>query len=267
MKKSLMILMFISGLFLLSCGANEPTGTLQFRANGEDFVRNGFVSKDGWAVSFDHVYVTLADVTAYQSSPPYSAVDGAEIDGLAVSLADVTTVDLAAGDSSAEPILVGEQVVPVGHYNAISWDMTTAVSGEPSGATVMFLGTAVKDDTTIEFELNFQDTFGYRCGEYVGDARKGVVVEDGVADVEMTFHVDHIFGDEGTPQDDALNLGALGFEPLAELAENGRLSADSATLATQLSATDYETLQTTLATLGHVGEGHCYEFSGGFTGE
>ncbi|NJN91351.1 MAG: DUF4382 domain-containing protein, partial [Leptolyngbyaceae cyanobacterium SL_5_14] len=28
--------------------AAGETGTLQIRANGEDFVRQGFVSKDGW---------------------------------------------------------------------------------------------------------------------------------------------------------------------------------------------------------------------------
>ena len=51
--------------FLFGCGATpEPIpasvaeeGTLAFVANGEDFVRQGFISKDGWAINFDQVLV------------------------------------------------------------------------------------------------------------------------------------------------------------------------------------------------------------------
>ena len=57
---SLMILAVLVAGLLLGCGAQE-TGRLQFVANGEDFVRQGFVSKDGWAIGFDHVYINLAD--------------------------------------------------------------------------------------------------------------------------------------------------------------------------------------------------------------
>jgi len=35
--------------------AGDSTGTLQFVANGEDFIRQGFTSKDGWNISFDEV--------------------------------------------------------------------------------------------------------------------------------------------------------------------------------------------------------------------
>lgn len=54
----------------------SAAGSLVIRANGEDFVREGFVTKDGWEVSFDHVYVTLAEVTAYQSDPAFDAEAG-----------------------------------------------------------------------------------------------------------------------------------------------------------------------------------------------
>ncbi|MGB3613727.1 MAG: hypothetical protein WBA10_08035, partial [Elainellaceae cyanobacterium] len=45
--------------------APTQAGTLEFRANGEDFVRQGFVSKDGWQMDFDHLYVTLSELKAY----------------------------------------------------------------------------------------------------------------------------------------------------------------------------------------------------------
>ena len=39
----------------------------------------GFVSKDGWAISFDAVTVTLTGITAYQTDPPYEAEMGDDL--------------------------------------------------------------------------------------------------------------------------------------------------------------------------------------------
>ena len=75
----LAILAVVASGILVSCGPDGGTGTLQFYANGEDFVRQGFVSKDGWAITFDHVYITLADITAYQSDPPYDPHAGSDV--------------------------------------------------------------------------------------------------------------------------------------------------------------------------------------------
>ncbi|WP_353736712.1 hypothetical protein [Moorena sp. SIO2C4] len=56
--------MVIAVICLSGCGDGDPksetkptagNGKLQFRANGEDFVRQGFVSKDRWQISFDRV--------------------------------------------------------------------------------------------------------------------------------------------------------------------------------------------------------------------
>ena len=44
----------------------QGQATLNLVANGEDFVRQGFVTKDGWTMSFDRLDVNLARVTAYQ---------------------------------------------------------------------------------------------------------------------------------------------------------------------------------------------------------
>lgn len=44
---------------MLTQAANAQTGTLVLVDNGEDFIRQGFVSKDGWQIDFDHAYVTL----------------------------------------------------------------------------------------------------------------------------------------------------------------------------------------------------------------
>jgi len=241
--------------------AAVETGTLQFRANGEDFIRQGFVSKDGWRITFDHVYVTLAEVTAYQADPPYDAEQGGEVQaGVSAVLPGTYTVDLAEGDENAPPILVGEvKDVPSGYYNALSWKMVRAASGEAEGYSIVFTGKAVKDGQTISFTLKDERQYAYTGGEYIGDERKGIVSAGGTGELEMTFHADHIFGDAGTPADDGLNVGALGFAPLAAIAVDGVVDADLSVLKDKLSPADYENLvNNILLSLGHVGEGHCH---------
>jgi len=228
-----------------------PNGTLQIRANGEDFVRQGFLSKDGWNISFNHLYVTLADVTATQSNP--------EVDA-SVVLNTVKTVDLAAGDANADPILVHKFTdAPAGRYNALSWKMVKATSGPAKGYVLVMEGTAIKGSQVIEFAIAIDREYALSCGEFVGEQRKGILSPGGTAEVEATFHFDHIFGDGDVPPDEEINTGALGFAPLAALANNGKLEVYLATLKQSLSPQDYQKLQKTLVSLGHVGEGHCQE--------
>ena len=250
MRKLMLIaviaVLLVASIVLAGCGGNEggskATGTLQFYANGEDFVRQGFVSKDGWSINFDHVYITLSDVTAYQTDPPYDPHSGSAIKGkVKVGLDEVYTVDLAEGGDDAPPILVGElKNAPAGHYNAISWKMAKASSGPSAGYSLVMIGTAMKNGQSIDFNINIEEECDYDCGEFVGDERKGIVQQGGTADVEMTFHFDHIFGDADTPMDDELNLDALGFAPFADTAAGKKVDLNMAELH-----------------LGHVGEGHC----------
>ncbi|MBL7209270.1 MAG: DUF4382 domain-containing protein, partial [Dehalococcoidia bacterium] len=55
MRKPMVVLsialLFVAIIVFASCaGGGGTVGTLQFDANGEDFVRQGFVSKDGWSI-------------------------------------------------------------------------------------------------------------------------------------------------------------------------------------------------------------------------
>ncbi|PSN17299.1 DUF4382 domain-containing protein [filamentous cyanobacterium CCP5] len=240
--------------------AADGTGTLVVRANGEDFVRQGFTTKDGWDVSFDHLYVTLADVTAYQADPAYEPEKDSEISAKEqVSLGDPITVDLAEGDDAAEPIQVAEVEAPAGRYNALAWEMVPAASGPAEGYPLMLVGTATKAGETVDFTLKMSEELGFSCGDFVGEERKGILTAGETADVEATFHFDHLFGDGEAPPDDEINTGALGFDPLAALATDGQLEATSEDLEQQLSDEQYQTLLGILPSLGHVGEGHCEE--------
>lgn len=251
----LVLLSLLLTAAVASCSSQE-TGTLQFRANGEDFVRQGFVSKDGWSINFNTVEVTLDNITAYQTDPPYEPQNDPQLSAQSqVDLGGPFTVDLAEGDEAADTILVGDiNDAPAGHYNAISWQMVPGDSGYP----LVIIGSATKDGQTIDFTINVDEDFTFSCGDFVGDVRKGILEADGSADMEMTFHFDHIFGDAGSPADDDLNLGAPGFEPFASAAQGGNLEMSVSDMQSVLSADDYQLLVGVLPSLGHVGEGHCH---------
>lgn len=233
----------------------QGTGELTLIANGEDFMYNGITSKEGWEIKFDRVEVILDDVTAYQSVPPYNPETDATIaEKEAVRLitqpAPVTLTEATA----TEMVKVTQQPdAPAGSYNALGWKLTN-MGDQPA---ISLKGTARQGDQTVAFDLSLGHEVAYLCGEFVGDERKGILAAAGVAEVEMTFHWDHIFGRADTALDDEINTGALGFDPLAALAEEGQLVADLGDLAGRLSAADYEILTQALDDLGHVGEGHC----------
>lgn len=261
MEKWVLIFLAMGSFFLLAaCGGGS--GQLEIRANGEDFVRQGFVSKDGWSINFDQVLVNLQAITAYQTDPPFEAATGEMPEGENVTIAGPMMVDLAAGDADAAPILLETVEASTGQYNAVSWEM---VNGD-AGFTLHLIGTAEKDGTTIPFDIQINEVYQYVCGEFVGDERKGFVEQDAAGDVELTFHFDHVFGDADTDLSEALNVGALGFDPLAALATDGSLTVTQADLAVGLSNEAFATLMDTLGTLGHVGEGHCFEAENGYTG-
>ncbi|ASC71126.1 uncharacterized protein XM38_020760 [Halomicronema hongdechloris C2206] len=240
--------------------AAAGSGTLTIKANGEDFVRQGFVTKDGWEIQFDHVYVTLAEVTAYQSDPPFDPDSDASIQAQETVKSDAAvTVDLAAGNADAEPIQVTSLEAPAGRYNALSWKMVGDAEGPAGGYPLVLQGTATKAGQTIDFTIQVAEELSFVCGDYVGEERKGMLTATDQADLEATFHFDHLFGDGEAPPDDEINTGALGFEPFAALAESGQVTADSQTLQQELPAAEYEKFMEILPSLGHVGEGHCDE--------
>jgi hypothetical protein len=274
MKKVLLFagLVFLTPVGLVGCGPEGDTaadteavtngssatdqGTLEVVANGESFVQEGFVTKDGWQVDFDHVYITLDDVTAYQTDPPFDPDQAAEPEATETItvLEEPETVDLAG--EAATPV-VATATAPKGNYNALSWDVVPAESGEAAGSTIVLDGTAQKDGRTIDFVMSFDQPLSYTCGQFVGDERKGMLMNTDEAELEATFHFDHIFGDGDAPADDAINTGAVGFDPFANLATGETLEADSAQLEAQLDQETYTNLQKAIAGLGHVGEGHC----------
>ena len=269
---ALILTVLITVMLMVGCAAQEAvegdlpedneavqTGTLIFTANGEEFIREGFACKDGWELSFEHAYVTLASISAFQTEPPYDTSQGWGIDELAVERVDLSgayTLDLAVPD--ADPVVVGVvDAVTAGRYNALYWELVRAHTGPSEGYVVLLIGKAEKDGEIIDFTLGLDKEVAYLGGEYVGDERKGILQVGGTADVEMTFHFDHLFGDFGEDQNDDINLEALGFGPLAALTSDGVLDVSLSELQILLNAEDYQLLEAVMTHLAHVGEGHC----------
>ncbi len=242
----------------VTTGDTPDTGLLMFVADGEEHAREGTRSKDGWDIRFEHAYVTLSDITAYQTDPPYDVDEnewGLVYDHM-VSLSGEHTVDLA--NPASDPALVGEIAdARAGHYNALSWHMVRAASGPAEGYTMLFVGSAEKDGEVIDFTLRFDREIAYQGGEYVGDVRRGILEAGGEAEAEMTFHFDHFFGRTDKEEGDPMNVAALGFDPLAALATGGVLDVSLVDLEELLDPGNYANLEAILVHFGHVGEGHC----------
>lgn len=267
--RSPLIAALIVSVGVVSCSESSPeetssleaseTGTLNFTANGEDFIRQGFTTKDQWQVSFEHVYVTLDQVSAHPSSLTADAANNVirEEKRQPVTVDAPVTVDLAAGDETAEPILIASVPAPAGHYRGLSFALVPATTGPIQGSSLSLIGQAQKDGQSLRFALQLNPEISFRCGDFVGEERKGVLKAGQTADMEATFHFDHLFGDGDAPTDAEINMGALGFSPIAQLAQGEQVTLDMPALMADLSAADAEKLQTLLLSLGHVGEGHC----------
>ena len=237
---------------------NQPKNQLALLANGEDFIRKGFISKDGWQLTFDKVDLNLGKVTAYQTNTPFNPDVNQEIDFSEKSelVKDIIKINLAEGDEKSPPILVTQKEVAIGNYNALSWSLIPR-NNEDNNYSILLEGIATKDNQNINFSLKFNEPLTYLCGEYVGEERKGIVTEENSAQVEITLHFDHLFGDESMSQDDEINQDALGFEPFSNLATSNNIKVDQITLQNKFDSPTYETLQNIFKNLGHVGEGHC----------
>lgn len=229
-----------AALWLATSPALADTGKLTLHATGESLATGGFtapeLTADGWALRFDRILATFADITAFRTDPPFAA-DGPTITGAALPVPGVFTLDLVAADDD-DRVAVATVSAPPGHYNALAWSLVPAEAGEFAGYSLVFQGTATRGAETVVFTLATRDRHDYACGEYVGDDRKGFVTVNGEADLEMTLHLDHLFGRADRPADDAMNVAALGFDPFAA---GGKQVFALGNLH-----------------VGHVGEGHCH---------
>ena len=245
---------FVLLLTIIACGvkATAPAaqgpagkGNIVFTANGEDFVRQGFTDKQGWKISFERLYVNIVDPTAYKpggESP--AALKGAH------------WIDLAAGDAAAAPLVVGSlPEVSAGNYQSLRFSIRRAAAGALEGFSIVMIGQAAGKGENIGFTIKLDEEMDFHGRDgYVGDEVKGLLKPGESAEVEMTFHFDHIFGDIEAAQDDHINTGSVGFDFFRLFAEGNTVDV---TQEEMKKTAGYSTLVKAVWSLGHLGEGHC----------
>lgn len=224
----------------------ETTGIIIFTVNGEDFVRQGFIDKQGWNISFDNLFVNIIDPVAYMPSG----------DKLEAAVTGEYWVDLAQGDENADPINIGKlDNVKAGNYQSLRFKIKRAADGEYKGFSIVMIGTASKEDKTVPFTIKLDEEMDFDGKEgFVGDEIKGMVKPGDKTTVEMTFHFDHVFGDKEASEDDHINTGSVGFDFFNSFSKEGKVDI---TQEDMKSEKDYKTLIKAIWTLGHLGEGHC----------
>lgn len=234
--------------------SKTPTGQLQLVANGEALIAEGLMTKDGWELKFESATLNLDEVIVYQRDPMEEAAiqPSSTPPPQAILVDSPTLIDLKTGEGGMVTVTT-QDAVPAGSYNAIAWTLVNTADAP----AIELVGTARKNQTTLDFQLTIDQSITYQCGDYVGEERKGQVAPDQMGEVEVTLHWDHLFGDSTADPQDEINTDALGFDPLATLAQGGTVQLTYSELLQSLSPEDAKQLTKTLAGLGHVGEGHC----------
>lgn len=267
MRKPILVLSIVTliALVLTACGGRQSgPGTLQFYSSGGDIVQQGLLSKDGWQITFNHVYVTVAEIIAYQTDPPYDPVYSADIIRYEISttLNGTYTVDLKSGESA--PVFVGKVTdAKAGAFDALSLKMVPAPTGDAAGYSLVLAGKAEKEGRIVDFTIKLDWQAEFLCGDYFLSGadlkdKKGILDPGGEADLEMTFALDSLFGDGTTPATGVLNTSAFGFDALAALAEGSTLDVDTAGLQAALSADQYALFEQALIDVPHTGARLCY---------
>jgi hypothetical protein len=231
-------------LLIISC--SEKTGNLLFTANGEEFVVDGMISREGWEIQFENVLVNIISPEAYNPEKPElkAVLEGSHL------------VDLKRGTSNRPVVSVG--IVPdaeTGNYQSLKFSIKQMDSGKYAGYSIVLKGIAEKENVRIPFliKLNEELTFDGREG-YVGDSIKGILHSGKTADVEMTLHFDHLFGNIKMGADDHVNSRSPGFEFFLPYIKENKIDVDQNQMTGNR---HFEKLIQGIESLGHLGEGHC----------
>lgn len=243
-KIKLISVVCIIAFSLISC--SEKTGNLLFTANGEEFIVNGLVSKEGWKIDFENVLVNIDAPEAYNN----------DSSALRATLKGDHLVDLKRGTAENPVVSVGiVSNLQTGNYQSLKFSLKKIKKGENEGFSIIMKGKASKEGKNIPFviKLNEELTFDGKEG-YVGDSLKGLLKKRETADVEMTFHFDHIFGNIESGAADHVNSKSPGFQIFLDYAEEGGINVNQ----NQMKENPlYNNLISGIETLGHLGEGHC----------
>jgi hypothetical protein len=194
---------------LVGCGGG--TGEVQLLAWGEDVLQTGHTTTDGWTVTFDHwltgleaVELTdpddgevvaraagpfLIDWVAHPDPVPLGRID--EVPARRLDVGFATTVPEGA-----------EVVDPVPSDRA---DELVA-----AGGTHRMVGQATDGTRTVSFDWTFDNPVAYTlCRNGLDDTPGLAIPADGVVDLQITLHSDHVLWDQVGTEEADLVFGSV----------------------------------------------------------
>lgn len=295
MRRALLASLLGSSLLLApGCGASSASGTLTMSASGEEAAVDGYPSStgielaDGWTLDFDFVLVSLDAFYVHASDTDPSGPALSEQDPVVIDLHDAVLQELWSfpGLPARRYADVGYQIVPptmsarrIG--TVTDANLATMVS---EGISFWLHGTAHHPDhADVVLDLRIPMHTSMSHCENAMDMTSGLVVTpNGASELQLTFHLDHVFFDSIALAEPALRFEAyaaaagpdgivtfddLASQPLADLHDldgSPLLDETGAQLvydpgSTPLATQDLRSFVYHQATtVGHFnGEGHC----------
>jgi len=245
-KRYILNTVILFTVILFSCGNQEKPGEIIFTANGENFAREQFTDRNGWKIRLNEISLCLESPTAYN---PDGSVKP-------LSLKGFHQINLARPDHEGSVYLGTLKQVPPGNYQSLRFKIKKLPQGRDKGYSLVMKGLAEKKGKTTSFTLRFSsEIFCDGKDGYAGEEVKGLIKQGKSTTVEMTFHIDHIFGDGSAPAGEHVNTGAVGFNFFHRLGGmKNRIDLDQDEMKAD---SDYPKLQKALLNLPHLGEGHC----------
>jgi hypothetical protein len=220
----------LAALLMCACAGE---GEVDVRIWGEEYIEEGIPADaaiDGWAISFSRFVVEVGDIS----------IAGASLD-------DPDPIDLTE-PSEGRGQLLGSATVAAGDHDDAEFTLVR----------VELEGSAEKDGMQKTFAWVFDTPVTFRNCETITE-----VPRDGVGELQITVHADHLFYDSLVAEEPALRFDAIaaadadadGEVTMAELGATDIGAYDPGNLAID---DLWSFIAAQAQTMGHVdGEGHC----------
>jgi hypothetical protein len=243
MFKKIGLMLFISMILSVSC--QQSGKSIKVFASAEEIANSGFTTVDGWDITISSLLVSLSDITLIDA------------DGVETGSQDNFVTELINQDESLLVPVTEITGLKGDNYPGIGFSITQSDVEPMDGHSMVITGIAEQGDVEQPFIIQIDNQINWKCTEgYVGDVLKGYISDSGSGEHEITFHIDHIFGDSELDEESHVNTAAVGFSFfLPGLIENDGV-VNSSYLEKTSSEEDFMKFTKTVSNLGHSGEGH-----------